>query len=118
MALPLALGTHADRRRPSWADYRFAVGVRSDYGRCNRRVVPLPDENNYYRFSVDAAQSYRRLVKRVQGVTTVLWDDGASTPIGRWMRLVVDAIGDRLAVYLDSERLLTLVDDSSIPGVR
>ena len=115
-SLPLLLGTHAIAGDDGWTDYRCAVDLRSDAAGAIGVLFRYRDEQNYYRFSVDGVQSYRRLIKQAGGVTTVLWQDGVAAPLGRSMRFVADAIGDRIAVYVDGERLLELTDDSHPAG--
>lgn len=114
--LPLLLGTHAIAGADDWTDYRCSAGLRSDAAGAIGVLFRYRDEQNYYRFSVDGVQSYRRLIKQVDGVTTVLWQDGMATPLGRSMRFVADAIGDRITVYVDGEQLLSLTDDSHPRG--
>ena len=115
-SLPLLLGTHAIAGDDSWTDYRCAVDLRSDAAGAIGVLFRYRDEQNYYRFSVDGIQSYRRLIKQADGVTTILWQDGVAAPLGRSMRFVADAIGDRIAVHVDGERLLELTDDSHQEG--
>src|SRR5690606_15765804 len=70
------------------------------------------DENNYYRLSLDAERRYRRLVKKVDGVFHVLWEDSGTYPISQSFTVTVDAEGSTLTGYLDNELLFRMNDDS------
>jgi len=66
-------GTMAVVGDARWADYRVGARLTSDTDGGVGLVFRYEDANNYYRFSMDRAGSYRRLVKKVGGTITTLW---------------------------------------------
>ena len=76
--------------------------------RRHRHYVPLRDSNNYYRFSMDATQSVRRLIRIWAGVVTVLWEDAIAYVPGRRYLATVDCVGHRITVYLNGIELLSV----------
>lgn len=114
---PANPGTLAIAGQPSWADYRLRIGMRSDTGQAIGVVFRYQDSDNYYRLSFDAAGSYRRLIKRVGGVVTVLWADAVPYTVGNDLTITVDAIGSRLVAYQDGTRLFAVDDNALLTGM-
>ena len=76
------------------------------------------DDNNYYRYSIDAERFCRRLIKKVNGVITVLAEDieeNSYSP-GRWYNMKVIAVGDNIKIYSDGELVYDVVDHSLLNG--
>ena len=65
-------GTHVVAGEPAWRDHRLTVVRQSDADDAIGAIVRYADYENYYRLSLDREREYRRLVKRVNGVVTVL----------------------------------------------
>ncbi len=65
-----ACGTGRD-----WTDYRVTLTMRSEDNEAIGVMFRYRDSNNYYRFSWDSQRSYRRLVKRENGVFTLRAED-------------------------------------------
>lgn len=117
-SVPDKPGTCAIAGDSTWHDYRFIVRLRSDDDNdAIGAVFRYRDENNYYRFSMDHARSYRRLIKKAAGVVTVLWEDDDQYVVGRDYILTIDCLGKRLRGYLDGIPLFDL-RDSSLPTGR
>lgn len=114
---PAKPGTHAITGDPAWTDYRFSVRLRSDEDDAVGVILRYVDEDNYYRLSLDAQRSYRRLVKKENGVISVLWEDTGGYTVGEPFTLTVDAIGSRLVGFLRNARLFDLEDDSHATGL-
>lgn len=68
-------GTHVVAGEPAWRDHRLTVVRQSDADDAIGAIVRYADYENYYRLSLDRERGYRRPVKRVNGVVTVLWED-------------------------------------------
>jgi hypothetical protein len=68
------------------------------------------DDDNYYRFSMDSERSYRRLVKKVAGVVSTLWQDSVAYTVGQSYDLSIRAAGTELRAHLDGAPLFTVHD--------
>ncbi len=100
----------------SWSDLRLEVGLRSDDDDAIGVVFRRTDTDNFYRFSMDRERSYRRLVKRVAGVTTTLWEDHQAYALGRSYALRLDAVGAELVAHLDGVLLFAVEDEALTVG--
>lgn len=114
---PVKPGTLALAGDPAWTDYRLVVRLRSDDDDGIGAVVRCQDRNHYYRFSMDRQLGVRRLVRKVGGVVSVLWEDAFLYEVGREYVLTLDCAGSRLTGFLDGVRLFS-VDDSALPAGR
>jgi hypothetical protein len=115
--LPAAAGTLALARQTAWTDYRVEARLRSDASGAIGIVFRHRDAANWYRLSLEARRSYRRLVKCVAGVVTVLWQDSDSYRSGSPFVITIEAIGQRLVGYQDDELLFDIVDADHPNGV-
>jgi hypothetical protein len=106
-------GTSALAGDAAWTDYRLSVRLISDTDQAVGVIFRYQDADNYYRFSMDRARSYRRLIKKVAGVVTTLWQDAVQFTVGREYALTLDCVGARVAGFLDGVPLFS-VEDSSV----
>ncbi|MCI0687295.1 MAG: hypothetical protein L0Y54_08675 [Sporichthyaceae bacterium] len=111
-----ALGTHAVTGDSAWRDVLLSVRLRSMDNDAIGVLFRYVDDNNYYRFAMDSERSYRRLVKRVGGVTSVLWEDTVAYQVGRSYDLVISAIGGRLRGWLDGVPVFSVADGDLAQG--
>ena len=79
-------------------------------------VFRRTNETNYYRFSMDSQQAYRRLVKNVGGTLTLLWEDDSAYEVGRTYEVIVVAVGSTLRGYVDGARIFEVVDTDLAAG--
>jgi hypothetical protein len=110
-------GTMAILKVPAAGDTRISATLRSEDLDAIGLVFRYRAEGTFYRFSIARDNGYRRLVKKVAGVTTVLWEDQRLAEVGHSYRLVVEAYGDRMLGWLDDE-LVFGVRDPDIPSGR
>lgn len=109
-------GTYAYTGDTGWTDAIYSARLRCSAGAPIGLVFRGKDLKNYYRFSMNAGPgSYRRLIKRVNGTVTVLWEDGGSYPTDRSLELAVVAVGRGLRGYLDGIPLFA-VEDGDVPS--
>jgi hypothetical protein len=101
---------------PSWDDYRLTVRLSSATPHGIGAFVRYTDKDNYYRFSMDAALGYRRLVRKHAGVVTSLWEDAVPYVPGREYVLTLDCSADRLSGYLDGVPLFDVTDSALAAG--
>jgi CSLREA domain-containing protein len=105
-------------------DYRLVFQLRSDTTGAFGVMFRYADPNNYYRFSMDQAEGYRRLIKMVDGVPVVLREEtglalgGPAYEIGETYQLEIDVAGSELALRLTDSFGLPVVNwsvtDSSL----
>lgn len=107
-----SFGTFALYTRGSWNDYRFSVTMRSMDDDTIGVMFRFKDDLNYYRFSWDNQEHFRRLEKRVNGKFTTLAEDTASYTIGRNYQLAIVAQGTRLQVLVDGQLVFSVTDGS------
>lgn len=95
------LGTFVRFGFPFWSDYEIQASMRMrDDNDAIGVMFRVASPTRYYRYSVDAERSYRRLVKCVDGQFTLLWqqDVGEDLPMATAVRIVAD--GSRLRGFL------------------
>lgn len=109
-------GTYALAGDPNWTDYRISVPLRSDGDGAIGVMFRYRDANNYYRFSMDRQGSYWRLIKKIDGTSSVLWERGFLIAQGRVHMLVLDCIGDRLTGYLNGLQVFSAQDGGLATG--
>lgn len=110
-------GTIAVTGSPDWANLRIRATMRSDDDDSIGAVFRYQDANNYYRFSMDSERSFRRLIKKVSGVVTTIWEDSVAFSVGHSYQLEIECSGKRLVAYLDNVFLFSVVDQSLPAGL-
>jgi hypothetical protein len=109
-------GTYAYAGEGGWTDVIYSARLRCPAGAAIGLVFRGQDLKNYYRFSMSAGSApYRRLIKRVNGTATVLWQDGGSYAPDRAHELAVVAVGGSLRGYLDGVPLFA-IQDGDVPS--
>ncbi len=118
-------GTFAFKRTNNFQDIQISARLRSeqddDIG-LMFRVSPQVEQSgeeigySYYRFSMNHEANYRRLVKKVGDVITVLWQDKQSYTVGHNYQLTLFALGNELRGYLDGILLFTAYDSDLKSG--
>ncbi len=100
----------------AWTDYRVSVRLRSDDAAAIGILFRYADEDNHYRFSLDAFTN-RRQFERIQGgLATTIWSSRGAFTVGEPFTLTVDAVGSRLIGYLNNTRLFDLRDGAHATG--
>ncbi len=108
-------GTHAVAGDTAWADVILDFRVRSDDVDSVGAMLRYQDAQHYYRFSMDAGFTFRRLVKNVGGTFTTLWEDATSYTSGQTYRITLSAIGGELRGYIDGVPVF-VVEDADVPS--
>lgn len=111
-----APGTYVHTGSPDWTDYRVDVRLRSDDDDAIGVLFRYTDRDNYYRFSMDRQRGYRRLIRKLDGTVTVLWEDDETYRTGRSYDFRIDCVGDRLEASLDGDPLFVVTDDAHPAG--
>src|SRR5262249_50958033 len=113
---PNKAGTYALAGDASWQDYRVTVTMGSSDGGAIGIIFRYQDDRNYYRFSLDARRSYRRLVRQENGTVTTLWEDLAGDAVRGRFPAGLEAVGPRRVGYVEGIRLFDLTDDVHAGG--
>ncbi len=100
----------------SWSDYDVDAVLRSDDDDAMGIMFRHTDADNYYRFSWDRQRRYRRLVKRVDGVFTVLAEDQVAYQSGASYRVTIRARGPRLTVSIEDSPVFQVSDADLASG--
>jgi hypothetical protein len=74
------------------------------------------DSDNYYRFSWDMYRRYRRLVKKQDGVFTLIAEDNVPYVIDQTYQLRIIAQGTFLQVFIDDTAIFSVIDDGLTYG--
>ncbi|MHC4742172.1 MAG: family 16 glycoside hydrolase [Planctomycetota bacterium] len=105
------LGTYAFYHAGStWTDYRIDMTIRSQDDDAIGVMFRYQDSDNYYRFSWDRSRKYRRLVKKKDGVFTLLDEDSVQYATGQTYELRVIAQGASLQVFIDGDAAFSTTD--------
>lgn len=115
-AEPECPGTYALAGESTWTDYRLKVRLRSDDDDALGLMFRYVDVENYYRLSIDTHRRSCQLIKKKQGVVTILDEKSRTYTPGETFTLTVDAIGMRLVCYMDTELLFDVPDASHAAG--
>jgi hypothetical protein len=113
---PVKPGTYFTTGDVAWTDYELQVRMLSQDDDAFGVMFRYQDADNYYRFSMDRQRAYRRLTKTVNGVTTVLAEDGVAYETNRWYEVRARVEGSRIRVYLDGVLLFDVTDSALNSG--
>lgn len=105
-------GTQMIAGDPTWADYRLTVRLRSDGPGAIGVLFRVASDDTYYRLSMDPEAPYRRLVKRLRGQLTTLWQDATPITTEADHLLTIDCAGGRLTGHLDGVPMFRVDDDA------
>ena len=100
----------------NWTDYLISLKIRSADNDALGVMFRYQDKDNYYRFIWFAEGKYRRLEKRVGGVSHVLAEDSAVYTIGQSYALQISASGASLKVAVDGNSVLSATDSAFTRG--
>lgn len=111
------LGTYAYWEGGStWKDYKAKLTIKSADDDTIGFMFRYQDPNNYYRFSWDKSRNYRRLVKCVNGLFSLLAEDSVPYVTDQNYELEIIADGNSLEVYIDNNQILLATDNSISSG--
>ncbi|UCG46066.1 MAG: hypothetical protein JSU94_11245, partial [Phycisphaerales bacterium] len=100
----------------AWDDYTVTVNLSSDDDDAIGVMFHYIDNDNYYRFSWDKQRSYRRLVKRENGVFTVLAQDNVPYVTGQSYEVQIVTFWPTIQVYVDGQMIFWTSDWSFMTG--
>jgi hypothetical protein len=108
-------GTFALYTRGHWTDYRLTLSMKSMDNDTIGIMFRYHDDLNYYRFSWNVDEGFRRLQKRIKGTFTTLAADTVPYVAGRDYQLSIIAQGATLKVLVDGQTVFS-VSDSALEG--
>ncbi len=97
-----------------WTDYTFSASMQTTDDDAMGMMFRYEDADNYYRFSMDSQRGYRRLVKKVAGVFTVLFEDAFSFVQGQSYDVEVITNVDNIQISINGQPTLIDVNDAAI----
>ncbi len=100
----------------TWTDYQVRMTIRSDDDDAFGVMFRYHDNDNYYRFSWDSERAYRRLVKRENGIFTLLAEDAVPYVVGQSYQVEIVAQGPQLEVWIDGAQIFAVTDTSFASG--
>ena len=109
-------GTQAVAGDPNWTDVVVSTLLESPNGSAIGVLFRYRDRDNYYRFSMDSQQGYRRLVRTVGGMFRLLWEDKVAYEAGRTHEFTVMAMGNILRGYINGVPMFVVEDSSLAAG--
>lgn len=104
----------AEEDQPSnWTDYRLSVVLRSADDDAIGVVFRYSNNTTlaYYRFSMDKQRNYRRLVRVVDDVHTILYEDKFVYEQNIDYLISIEALGTSIKIYQDGEKISNVTDD-------
>jgi len=97
-------------------DYRTSFTLRSDDDDALGPIFRMADNTNHYEFSWDSQRNSRRLVKKVNGVVTLLAEDSAPFVKGRDYHVEIEATGVLIEVTVDGVLVFSVSDNAHPAG--
>ena len=109
-------GTYALSGDPRWQDVRLVTHVQSYRDGVIGIVFRYQNRDNFYRVTLDRPRGRRRLECCQDARWDVLGELGASYELGDEYEIVVDAVGNRLRVWIGGAPAFDVLDSSHAHG--
>lgn len=103
----------------SWTDYSVEADVKflNDSTIIASGIAArYTDENHYYWLRMFSDTSAVQLFKKVDGQVITLGEAHATVDAGKWYRLKLTVVGDRIEGYVDGVRKISVTDNSLAQG--
>lgn len=95
----------SDELAKQWTSYQIEADLRSTDDDGIGLMVYYQDPDNYYRFEMDAQRGFRKLIRKKNGIVTLLASESQGYVIGKSYRASVDVNIDGIRVQLDGTTL-------------
>lgn len=109
-------GTFALVGKTDWSDHTLSVEFRSQDDGASGVMFRYKDKNNYYRFSMDHKNRYRRLIKKENGRVSVLAEESESYRPGQWNTIKIQAVKESISIFLNDALVFSATDASLKSG--
>jgi hypothetical protein len=100
----------------AWDDYTLKLKMRSSDNEGIGVLFRYQSSSNYYKFSWNSDQTYRRLVKKSNGIFTVIAEDSVPYVTGQDYNLEISAVGNNIAVKIDGATIFSETDSDLSSG--
>ncbi|MCB1763866.1 MAG: metallophosphoesterase, partial [Gammaproteobacteria bacterium] len=100
----------------SWSDYRISASIRSMDDDHLGLMARYQNEDNYYRLSWSREESKLVLIKRVNGVVSLLAETDFTYDQGRGYQIEFSLQGADLEAKIDGQSMLTAADAELLQG--
>jgi len=108
-------GTYALSRTIVPIDFRANLILESQDNDAIGIMFRYVDSDNYYRFAMDSQRNYQRLVKKVDGVFSVLWEDLTSGYDTNYRQIItIDCQEKTIIGYLNGIQLFEIEDSAHL----
>jgi hypothetical protein len=101
-------GTYALAGDSSWDEFILSTRLRSESGNAIGVMFGYQDKDNYYRFSMDRQQGYRRLVSKEAGTFELLWEDSIQYETKHTYDLTVFVLNETIRGFIDGVPLFVV----------
>jgi hypothetical protein len=105
-------GTYIWRTSFKGTRYKLTCKIRSNDDDELGLIFQYRDSRNYYRFSMNSAQSYRRVTKIVAGNAAVIARHDFAYQKDRLYEIMIYVVDGRIQIYLDGRRIFDLQDQA------
>ncbi|MBU0994948.1 MAG: DUF1080 domain-containing protein [Proteobacteria bacterium] len=109
-------GTYAIIDKKDWPDYILSVDLLSPDDGAIGIMFGYNSKNDYYRFSIDNHNRYKRLIKKANGIVTVLSEDNTPLNSNEWKNVKIQLNKDIISVFIDGEYLFHAIDNTLTSG--
>lgn len=100
----------------TWSDYRISASIRSMDDDHLGLIARYQDADNYYRLSWSREESKLQLIKRVNGVTSLLAETNFVYDQGRTYQVEFTLLGTTLEATIDGQLQLSAIDTNLSQG--
>jgi len=74
------------------------------------------NKNNYYRFSIDNQNGYKRLIKKSKGIVSVLAKDGKTLNSNEWETIKIQINNGIISVFINDKYIFHAADNTLSTG--
>ena len=99
-----------------WDDYTFSASMETTDDDAMGMMFRYQGSDDYYRFSMDSQRGYLRLVKKVGGVFTSLFEDAFSFVLGQSYDVEVITSGADIQISIDGTAVINVTDAAFATG--
>jgi predicted phage tail protein len=101
----------------AWTDYKWSFDMQANDDDTLGFMFRYVDTDNHYRFIWNNENStHRMLIKRKNGVDTLLWSDQVSYNTAQWYSFIITCQDTAITLSIDGDLIVDLVD--SDPEIR
>ena len=100
----------------SWSNYAVDVKMRSDDNDGIGLMFYYRDSTNYYRFEMDSQRGFRKLIRKANGIVTLLGSNASGYVPGRTYAVRIEVSGGQIRVKVDGVDQFAVSDNALASG--